>query len=134
MKNISTLIIILAMSITFATGQDDISIVGTSPYPEGTKVFFEGYQGFEKVELGSIRITLNGEIDYFTDYHGYCIMSAVGLPSWPLILAHDTTCLEWDSIPSFPCDPENEYFYKMKPSLLKLDSLLSGLRASNDSL
>jgi hypothetical protein len=134
MKKISVLIIFMALSIAYLPAQDFISIVGKSPYPAGTKVFFEGYEGFQKVDLGSIPISDNGNLDYFTDYHGYCVMSAERKESFPLILENDPTCIEWDSIPSFPCDQENAFYYKMAPSKVTIDSLIFRWFASHDSL
>ena len=52
-----------------AYGQDFISIKGKSPFPDGIRVVFTGYEGLNKVDLGSIRATAGGEVDYFTDYH-----------------------------------------------------------------
>jgi len=122
------------MSINFAFGQDFISIVGKSPYTKGTKVLFEGYDGFQKLELGSIRTTDNGSIDFFVDYHGQLMMSAEGNKnSWPLILKHDPTCIEFDSIISFPCDPENEFYYTMLTTHSLLDSLIINYWEISDS-
>ncbi|MEN8225521.1 MAG: hypothetical protein ABFS05_09200 [Bacteroidota bacterium] len=134
MKRFTTIIFFLALGMAYIMGQDLISIVGKSPYPEGTKVFFEGYEGFQKVDLGSIRTTANGDIDYFVSYHGYCLMSAESLPSIPLILEYDPTCIEWDSIPSFPCDQENGFYYKILPALASLDTAIIRFQASQDSL
>ena len=120
--------------INSVSGQEWISIVGKSPYPQGVKVFFEGYEGFQKKDLGSIRTTANGMIDYFSDYHGYCMMTAEGRNAYPLILEYDTVCVDWGGEPKLFCDPENEYFYNNLQYMYYLDSLYNAYRSSNDSL
>ncbi len=115
-------------------GQDWFSIVGKSPYPQDVKVYFTGFNGFGKVDVGSIRTTSGGEIDFFTDYHGFCIMKAEGGKAYPLILEHDPVCLEWGDVPKFPCDPENAFYYGKLGDLQYLDSLLIAYKSAPDSL
>jgi len=134
MKLISAIIIFLSISMTYVDGQDFISIKGKCPFPANSMVSFEGYQGFEIVDLGEIRISADSIIDYFTDYHGYCLMKVKGSPSMPLILDHDPTCIEWDSLPGFPCDPENKFYYEMRTRFMSLDTLVPMYLNSNDSL
>lgn len=126
--------IIISLIVLCSGAQDFISIVGSVPYPVSTKVYFEGYEGFSPEDLGNIRVSDNGEIDFFTDYHGYCKMHVPGQTAWPLILEYDPTCLEWKGGFSFACDPENEVFYKFLPALDYNDSLLLAFRNSSDSL
>lgn len=122
----SALLTFIALSFFFSTSaQDWISIVGKSPYPHGVMVQFTGYNGFEEIDLGSIRTTQGGAIDYFTDFHGRCMISAEGMPSYFLILEHDPICLEWGSQQPFTCDPENEYFYNTSFELDHIDSLFT---------
>jgi len=127
-----TLIFVLLVSSAFS--QDLISIVGRSPFPPETKVVFTGFEGFRPTELGSIRVTSGQQIDYFTSYHGLCMMSAEGYPEFALILENDPTCIEWDSLPSFPCDQENIILYAQLPALDTISSWLSAWRESTDSL
>jgi len=133
MRNIIVTILLSFLLFTPLSGQDWISIVGKSPYPQGVKVFFEGYEGFNKIDVGSIRTGAGGEIDYFTDYRGFCKLKAEGMKTYALILEHDPVCLEWGKVPKFPCDPENEYFYGIMPKIFSLDSMYLAYRAENDS-
>jgi hypothetical protein len=55
------------------------------------------------------------------------------MKSYPLILEHDPVCLEWGDEPKFPCDPDNEYFYRLMPEMRSLDVLYDAYVAENDS-
>ena len=127
-----TFIFLLLVSSAFS--QDLISIVGRSPFPADTKVVFTGYEGFRSAELGSTRVTSGQQIDYFTSYHGLCMMSAEGYPEYALILENDPTCIEWDSIPSFPCDQENPILYARLQALDTIGSQVAAWQESTDSL
>ncbi len=134
MKNSISYLLAFLLLISNVAAQDIISIVGKSPYPPNVKVYFEGYEGFSKTDLGYIRSSATGEVDYFVSYNGFCIMKADGHPAYPLILEYDPVCLEWSNPPNFPCDPENEYYYKMLPQFLSLDSAYANLKYATDSL
>lgn len=134
MKNILLSLLIGFFYLHSLTGQDLISIVGKSPYPQNVKVFFTGFNGFENLDLGSIRTMPGGEIDFFTDYHGFCTIKAEGYKSYPLILQHDPVCIEWGDIPTFTCEPENEAYYKYLSGLSYADSLLQVFLSTGDSL
>lgn len=133
MKKSIFYIIILGFLANSLGAQDLISIEGVSPYPAGTKVFFEGYDGFNKIDLGSIRTTAEGGINYFFEFHGYCTMSSDNEPSYPVIMEYDPVCIEWDKEEKFTCEPENEYFYQMLPGLNTLDTLIENYISTTDS-
>jgi len=134
MKKILLLFIGILLSSSLLFGQDWISIIGKSPYPPNTKVYFTGYDGFEKIDLGSIRSDEQGEIDYFTDYHGFCMMSSEGGKSYPIILEHDPVCIDWNKKPRFTCEPENEFFYSYLPALQRIDSMQKAYFSVPDTL
>ena len=134
MKKVLLSFLTFFLLLNFLCAQDWISIIGKTPYPQGTKVYFTGYEGFNKLDLGSIRTSANGEIDFFTDYHGFCTMSAEGMKSYSLILEHDTVCIDWGNEQKFSCDPENVYFYRKMPEMLRLDSMYDAYLTENDSL
>lgn len=134
MKKIFLLVITILISSSLLFSQDWISIIGKSPFPPNTKVYFTGYNGFEKVDLGSIRSDAEGKIDYFTDYHGFCMMSIEGGKSYPLILEYDPVCIDWTKKPWFTCEPENEFFYGYLPALQRIDSLQKIYFAMPDTL
>jgi hypothetical protein len=134
MKNILLSLLIGFFFLHSLSGQDLISVVGKSPYPQNVKVYFTGFNGFEKLDLGSIRTMPGGEIDFFTDYHGFCTIKADGYKSYPLILQHDPVCIEWGDIPKFTCESENEAFYKYLSGFSYTDSLLRVFLSTNDSL
>jgi len=123
MKKIFLLFSVFLISSCLLHSQDWISIIGKSPYPANTKVYFTGYNGFEKIDLGSIRSNAQGEIDFFTDYHGFCMMSAEGAKPYPVILEHDPVCIEWNDPPVFSCEPENAFFYAHLPELKQIESM-----------
>ncbi len=134
MRQKAILLLFILLPFTGLISQDLISIVGSVPYSAGTKIYFDGYEGLRTIELGSIRVDNSGEIDYFTSYHGYATMHAEGKSSWPLILEYDPVCLEWNEVFSFPCDPENEFFYSKINAFASLDSLIKAYSEVTDSL
>ncbi len=134
MRQKTILLLFILLPFTSLHSQDLISVVGSVPFPTGTKVYFDGYEGLRTIELGSIRVDDSGQIDYFTSYHGYINMYAEGKSTWPLILEYDPVCLEWNEGFSFPCDPENEFFYSRINALELLDSLIKAYSEATDSL
>lgn len=134
MKKIFLVFIAFLIPSCLLLGQDWISVIGKSPYPPNTKVYFTGYNGFEKVDLGSIRSDSQGEIDYFTDYHGYCMMSVEGGKAYPIILEYDPVCIEWSEKVAFTCEPENAFFYTYLPALQRIDSMQKAYFSMPDSL
>jgi hypothetical protein len=130
------LLLIILLPLASLHSQDFISVIGSVPFPTGTKVYFEGYEGLRTMELGNIRVDDSGRIDYFTSYHGYVSMYAEGKSksTWPLILEYDPVCLEWNEAFSFPCDPENEFFYNRISGFELLDSLIKAYSEATDSL
>lgn len=127
-------VLIALFLASFARCQDLIGIEGKSPYPQGVMVQFTGFEGFSKTDLGEIRSTPGGNIDYFTAYHGYCMMGSGGMPAYPLILLYDPVCLEWADPPRFPCDPENEFYYSFLREYDHFDSLHAMYLNETDSL
>ena len=128
------IVLLMILGVCNAYAQDFISIVGSTPYSNGTEVFFEGYEGFELTDLGSTRANAKGEIDYFTSYHGYCKMYSKGGSSWTLILENDPTCIEWNDGFSFSCDEANGVYYEMLSGFLYIDTLLFRHTTEEDSL
>ncbi len=134
MKTNFIFLLIMFSLASIVRGQDLIGIEGKSPYPQGVMVEFTGFEGFSKTDLGGIRTTPGGEIDYFTEYHGYCMMSSEGMTAYPIILQYDPVCLEWSDTPQFPCDPENEFYYSFLREYDHFDSLHTMFLAETDSL